>query len=397
MTIRFERILAGVLAIYSLTKIGTRWRDPKPFRLFTCFFGIAFLSALLSPYSDSTGAQYWIENYWKLWLLFIFIVLSLRTKEDVYLVMLGISAITLGYQLLSWRDFLAGGSYVYQQGIKRMVGAWSGGGLGAANGFAFTALFALPFCYCWFLRDRTPRRRAIMIGAAAVSIASIIFSGTRGAILVGMAVAFGSILIYSPKRLRYLTLACMAAVACYLAAPEDIRNRYTSQLLPFASGDDNEDKSEEVASRSAEGRIEGLVDGYLLFLERPLFGWGPGTSAIARLELDKENVRETELQLHSLYGQVLAETGLCGTVLFAWLNWYLIAALVRTMRDSTGMSRSLAIILLTVFAINLLYGFVSHTLFRDYWIFLFGLSTVLISEQRCEFGDDDLLVEVVEG
>jgi hypothetical protein len=393
IALRFERILASALVLYALMNLGARWRDPKPIILVACFFGVSLVSSLLSPVHGSENAQHWIDNYWKLWLLFNLILLCLRTKEDVYLVMLGISAISLGYQLLSWRDFLAGGSYVHQQGIKRMVGVWSGGGLGAANGFAFASLFTLPFCYAWVLRERGSGGRAFMLGGTAITVASMVFSGTRGAILVGLAVVFGGVLLFSAKRFRYLTLACMAAVGAYLAAPEEIRHRYTSQLLPFASGKDHEEKADEVASKSAEGRIEGLVDGYLLFLKRPLLGWGPGTSATARMGLDKAGALETELQLHSLYGQMFAETGLCGAALFAWLNWHLIISLVRTVRRSTEMSHGLAAILLTAFAITLLYGFVNHSLYEHYWILLFGLSTVLISEQRYDRADDDFVAD----
>ena len=126
----------------------------------------------------------------------------------------------------------------------------------------------------------------------------------------------------------------------------------------------------------------GLVDGYLLFLERPLLGWVPGTSPSARMHLHAAGEFESPLQLHSLYGQLIAETGCGGTILFVWINWYLIASLLRIARRGLDLVTNMAAILLAGFAINILYGFVSHTLFGHNWIFLFGFSTVLISEQH---------------
>ncbi|QDU55680.1 O-antigen ligase family protein [Aeoliella mucimassa] len=395
-TIRFERLLAGILICYSGSQMGVCYRNSKPLILFGTFFLICLVSSFTSPLGGIERAEHWLAEYWKVALLFYFIVYSVQTKEHVYLVLLGISAISLGYQLLSWRDFMAGGSYVFQQGIKRMVGIWSGGGIGAANGYAITTLFALPFFHLWTYYDNSWKRRFVKMLGVGLSIASIVFSGTRGAILVGITVVASGVLIFSRRRIQLLALAATVLGVAYGFMPEDLRIRYTDQFLPHSESRATDTKADEIASSSAEGRIEGLKDGYALFLQRPLLGWGPGTSGAARDSLPNAPFREEELQLHSLYGQIIAEVGLLGTLFFIMLNWNLIASLLRVVKSSIPLERTLAGLLLTSFTIYWLYGFISHTLFNQEWILLFGLSTVLISEYewaRSELPTESHLVD----
>ena len=248
VTMRFERILAGALIILSLGNATARWRDSKPIILMASFFAVSYISSIWSPAEVTEYSQHWTDNYWKLCLLFCFVVVNLKSITDLYLAMLGISAISVGYQLLSWRDSLAGGSYVWQQGVKRMVGVWSGGGIGAANGFAFLALTTLPFCYCWYLRDRRPRGRLTALGGATVSLASIVFSGTRGAMVVAAIAALGGILLFLANRTRYLLWACLITVAAWGVMPVELHHRFAAQLFESNSSDGRRDRYDKIAA-----------------------------------------------------------------------------------------------------------------------------------------------------
>jgi hypothetical protein len=66
---------------------------------------------------------------------------------------------------------------------------------------------------------------------------------------------------------------------------------------------------------SAEGRIEGLKAGLVMFQRFPVLGVGPGCFIVYRVP----NVDGVNLVAHNLAGQMLGETGIVGTVGFIFL------------------------------------------------------------------------------
>lgn len=384
--VRFERVLVFLLAL-TLLFSGRIYLRPSPFTpLLVLFFCWLLIGYFLSPYQSSANPQWWIENYWKVLLFYFFVLFSLEKLEELSQLFIGIAVISLLYQLHSWHDFLSGGSYVFQQGLKRMVGVWSGGGIGAANAYGMLGLISAPFGIFWFYAARTRPVKMLALFFLFVCFASVLFSGTRAA-LVGLVflfiVGFGSIL-----RNVKVALVVIVALATLLAVlPADLRHRYFNLIL--VEEGQVQDDFDKIATESAESRVQGLLDGWELFLRRPLFGYGPGASEAARQELrppstaDKQKAAET-LQLHNLYGQLLSEAGLGGTlVFFAMVSAYLLQ--LRRLKRLVGKGHVLGAPLLNyrnllrnTMLLMLFYGFFSHTLYRYHWLLLFASHAALM-------------------
>ena len=150
--------------------------------LIILFFVWLLLSFLLSQYSGYYFAQHWLDNYWKLIVLYFLILFAINDEKDIYVLISGYVIIIALYQMHTWVDFLRGGNYVYQQGIKRMIGIWSDG-IGSANYYGMITMLSLPFAYFWYSTTESKLVKRFLILYAIMTFASVFYSGTRGALL----------------------------------------------------------------------------------------------------------------------------------------------------------------------------------------------------------------------
>lgn len=379
--IRFERILVAMIGL-GIVISGALASRPSPFNfLIPLIFGWMYLSFLMSPYSDVDAALYWQSEYWKVVVLYFFVIFGLRDKRDLHHFLIGVAIISLTYQLHSWLDFLRGGSYVYQQGIKRMVGVWSGGGIGSANAWGMLALFTLPFAMFGLRTSQSRVIRLAMMALIAMSAASIVFSGTRGA-MVGMVVlmfVYGGLRVLRPK---YLLPAIAILAIGFAVMPQEYRHRYSSIFIEDEL--DVQTRDDLIASGSAHSRIEGLVDGFNMAMLRPLTGMGPGASPIARLEVRDDAPLEESgfLQLHNLYGQIMAELGFVGLLIFLAMIvvYYQQLQKIRIDEDAGSADwRHFRQVMMMAMFVMLLYGMFTHSLYRFHWMVLFACHNVLMN------------------
>lgn len=387
--IHFERILVALIV---LAVVANR-PPPRPVAglsvLLIAFFLWMMLSYGLSPYQDGTESIWWIENYWKLVLLYFFVLYGIRTLRDLAVLLTGIAFVSLFYQAHSWYDFLGGGSYVWQQGIARMVGVWSGGGIGAANNFGFLGMFTIPFVAFWLDTARRPRSRLILAAALLLCFASVFSSGTRAALVV--AGLLGLIYGWRYIGIKGLVLAAILLMVVITLLPEGLRHRYVDQLFIANGQQDFETQEEAIAAESAMGRIRGLQDGWQLVMRRPITGYGPGASPVAKRELPSYMIPMSpgdeegqSTQLHNLYGQILSETGFVGGTLFFIIVLTYVGQLRRLAVSTDHNSpeamtiRAARRALLLLMLALLVYGLATHNLYRYVWMLIFAAQAALV-------------------
>lgn len=258
-----------------------------------------------------------------------------------------------------------------------MIGVWSGGGLGSANAYASLALHTLPFALYTYRTARTPRNRLLAYMLAGVSIFSILFSGTRGALLVVVLLAGGlAISLRSRKAIRIFAVIGLAMIANNFL-PSQYYERYRT-FFPNESPAGT--TAERIARDSAQARITGLTDGLKLFALEPVLGVGPGASSAARRTFHTEATEPME-QLHNLYGQVASESGAIGIA--AWVVLLVtcfrrggalrVPTRIKSPEDDFDSQRLLVGWLLIAM---LAYGMVSHTLYDEKWMLLVGIASV---------------------
>jgi O-antigen ligase len=295
------------------------------------------------------------------------------------------------YQAYSWLDFLRGGNYVYQQGIKRIVGIWTKG-LGAPNYFGMISMLSLPFAYFWYKLTENKKIKLLIICHFGLSLLSIIFSGTRGALLG--AIFFVILNMRNFKRIIYISVILTVVISLtYVILPEKLKYRYFGMVMPDQYAEQVVDANTEEESRmSAYSRLEGLFDGWKLALLKPMTGFGPGSSARARYLVNPslKFIYEDYLQLHNLYGQILAESGIVGMIIFLSII-FLYFIQLRRFKDEVDeypFLRQFILLMQNFMMLMLFYGMVSHTLYRFLWFIAFAMHGALISITR--FNKDKL-------
>jgi hypothetical protein len=333
------------------------------------FYAFLLLSYAFSPYSDYKEAMYWLANYWKLIVVYYLISVNVRTLDDLKFITIAIGGIVICYQAYSWFDFLKGGSYVWQQGMKRIVGVWTSD-IGSANAFGMLSLYYLPFGFLIKDLNSNGKLKLLACFTLAISMASIVFSGTRGALIAATIFLGWQFRLKASK----VVLGIVLLMVSIYFMPDYIKYRYG---IIDESEYQVSKEVQQIQKGSAQGRLQGLIDGFNLALERPLMGFGPGTSAIARYAVNDWVPTEEYFQLHSLYGQLLGESGFGGSILFALI---IIVIVKRNWGEPEGVDEDLLQVLnayqrfFNGFLLALLvYGLASHTLYRYYWFIMFGL------------------------
>src|SRR5262249_19769176 len=118
----FERFLAIVLVVV----VGASGVYQNLFNLLTgltfLLFAVMIVSSFQTEYPLTYEGDSWLEDYSKRMVFYLGVLLGLRSIADIKFALKGTVYVVLFYQLYSWLDFVRGGSYVYQQGMKRMVG-----------------------------------------------------------------------------------------------------------------------------------------------------------------------------------------------------------------------------------------------------------------------------------
>lgn len=392
--IHFERIvmlLSWAILIFS-NKVKIRLS--RVTLLILLFYFWMLISYFFSPYQNFKMAQWWFENYWKLIVFYFLILFSINDIKDLFFIFAGFVVVLFLYQMHSWYDFLHGGSYVWQQGIKRISGVWGGGELGAANQFGMIALFSIPITFFWFNATKKRVSKFFLSFSFFMSFASIIYSGTRAAMVSLFFFIFLIIINRKQKNFKILILFSLLFLIILLVLPEGLKHRYFDLISDKEAETQNETASDKIARDSALSRLEGLQDGWELFLKRPVFGYGPGSSAIARSEINEVIAkRDDPLELHSLYGQVLSETGFIGTFLFLLIIIIYLYQLY-SMKDIQKIDledlidiNNYKLLLQNFILLVLFYGFFSHTLYRYYWLLLFACHGAFIDIVNQKYKD----------
>ena len=379
-TLKTERILAAL----SLIALAATGRLKPTFTKIAGFIIALFIwmlfSYYLSPYRSASLVASWFDEYWKTVLLYFLVFFSLTTLKDIGWFFTGWAVTSFCYQMLSMNDFVRGGSYVYQQGIRRIIGAWSEGGLGAANGYALMALITMIIAVFLAKRPIKTRYRLFLYLLILLSLLSIVFSGTRGALLVAVVLAIVLMRKYIFK-MKFILALAIAGYIAFLWMPPEYKHRYFGMIFQ----DKNREQTgwDELADQSAQSRLQGLVDGWRLALRRPVVGYGPGASADARHSYYPIGFAEGPLQLHNLLGQVMADIGFVGTAIFLAILG--LAAFQPGKGgaeappvDSSGYYPVYCSLIRYLLLGLFLYGFFAHTLYRYQWVVVWAISDALL-------------------
>lgn len=291
---RIERLyMIGVLGAWLLSshKQWQSWRSNAPALL----LAVTLLVAVqLSPYA--TFAH--IEDWFKELVFYLLIVTSVRTHQQLKILIIAYVAIITLYETHSLWEYFHG-RMRYEMGTKRMIGIDNS--LSHPNSFGASVLYSLPFLLPVWIYARTNWQKLAVVACVPLAIACVVLTGSRSS-MVGLAVLAAGALFASKYRMRLILAVVVAAPIVGLYLPNDLRDRYLSLI----------DSSRGVgfAQQSIEFRSNSFWDGIESFTANPMFGAGIGSYRA-----------KTGLDTHNVYNEAMGELGVMGLMVLIALAW----------------------------------------------------------------------------
>ena len=217
--------------------------------------------------------------------LFVFVACQVfRVLEPLYM------NLTSGYWGSS--TYLGGGEFA-----SRLGGAPAD--VINPNELGFVLVTAIPFLH-YFLMPRGFIIKILYFLLLTLMLYALILTMSRGAFLALLVVGW-FIFKESKRKFMLIAFACLGLVAALSVMNDTQRERYLSLV-----------SSDTSQSATAEGRLTGMISEFTLALERPIFGFGLGTTAEAKF-----NTRGKSKASHNMYAEILIELGIVGFIFFA--------------------------------------------------------------------------------
>lgn len=326
------------------------------------FVGAALLSLITSIWISHS-----YEIWYKLFRLFVFYFLITRlvsTKRQLKVLLMVI--------ILSGAFHAAASTINYYNGVRDYsMGIYRAVGLdieyGQPNSLAATLVYTLPFIYYYFTRETSKFVKLLLIAVTPVILWCIILTGSRTGM---MGVIFFVLLIVLESRHKFALLGAGAVILLltWAAMPDQYKGRFIS-TTDFSS--------ETGAAISARGRIHGLTRGIEMLTDRPLLGYGIGNFGIADGAIYKTGWH----QAHNLYGQIMSELGIIGTVAFIiWIYYLFKTAKIseRYFRAKDQFIYKTAVLVRTEVICLFFMGLGGHNLLRYSWFISSAIATILL-------------------
>lgn len=152
---------------------------------------------------------------------------------------------------------------------------------------------------------RTRRARAFLATAVAVAVGALLFSQSRGALIAAF-LGFASLTWARSRRLAIIVVG-VGVIAAVVLYPAFVEWRLANLGVQRAA----------TITDSDEGRLEGTLAGFQLFLQSPILGIGFGHYTSMSVLVPGIH---SPINAHNWYVNVLAEQGLVGAVLWVLLT-----------------------------------------------------------------------------
>jgi len=365
--IRFDLILVCILSYLALSSkrvSGTRrTATDNLLRILIVY------SVLTIPFVEWPGSVIGtgIPNFIKGIVFYYFTIAFVRTEKDLKKLVLVFVAcqlwrileplclhVTEGY----WGS---GASMANWEHLDRLSGAPSD--VVNPNGLAFIICTVLPFLY--LMAGLSWKGRLAFTVFTPICIYTLALTGSRSGML-GLAIIFLGIVWKSERRFIWALSGVLLVVVGFPLLSPDMQDRYLSII---GKGEKN--------SATAEGRLTGVKENFVVALRRPIFGHGLGTSREANA-----NFGEDDMPAHNLYAETADELGFVGLAIFILFLKSIFAGFTQCKRvyddqDASAFLRRLVDALQVFLIMNFLFSFASYGLSSYEWYLLGGFSVAM--------------------
>ncbi len=387
-TFRVERIYMLTLMALVFFDAGKRYIPHLVNRMVVAFFAVLFVSGLFA-YSMGTAFT-GIFEYFKLLIFYFIIIYSIRDEKQLEKFILAYLTIMLLYVGKSCWEYFLHDRYSWQQGMARLVGIDST--YGNSNAFAASMVYSLPYLWAMFkLRSHSRIIQLILLAYALLIPVAIMYTGSRSGMVA--ALFFGVLLVLgSSKKFTTVVVLSLSLAVVWNVMPEKQQNRFLSIFI--------KDIAPEAASAdaSAQGRIDGFLQGVKTFKKYPVLGIGPYNFRYSWEGIPYEFAHNP----HNLYGQILGELGAVGVIVFGSMVFSIYRchrSVVRRIREyiaareaSSPPPRNMVLLKLVSVAsmqailLLLFNGNFGHNLYRYNWLWIGAIGVLashFIAKELC--------------
>jgi len=325
--------------------------------LFTACIFLSFMFAWDRQYSWDNAVYHFI----KVFILYIMVLLSIENEKDlkIFIWLLILMYTYLAYEpVYNYIAGVGGSQQVY--GINYIADT---GILAGHVGLANNMNQMIPIVFYLFLGIQNKQKKILASIPLIIFIICLIGSGSRGGVL-GFSV-FGLCVVYfSKNRVKVGLLTTSLCVLLFL-------------FTGLSS------TAERISVQSGQGRFTGLTHGIEMVKRGNLIGVGPGCFLFARGKYFGYT-----MESHNIYGQVMGELGIPGTI--AWFFFirqiflYLVESKKRLKAISCDQSflYYLSVGLQVSLVVRLFVCLASHSLYFFYWYVIASLSFLILENVK---------------
>jgi len=347
-------------------------------------YGLLGLHFLLAPFAFNQAFAVDIGIFYAKLVVLYLLMLSVADNERALKLLVTVFVFSMMlYTVHSLWEFY-NGRHVYRMGMVRMVGV--GGYLSDPNAFGASLVLSFPFVYALLRTETRKTIRMLYYGYFGLGIYCLILTGSRSASLAFVFLLLIWLLVQKGrKKLLAVVFIFLGFGILWTYMPEDKQERIQTLW--------DEDVGPVGAHMSAEGRMIGWKVSWEMFKREPLTGVGAGggnfigyrtTNHIDEF-LGIEDQHNPYSQSHTLYGQVLAEQGILGAILFTGLVFsigksaFVARRRVLGKENMPGFFNYLSGAIITSLLLLLFLGIGGHNFYRPLWLWLAAWSGALLN------------------
>jgi O-antigen ligase len=374
-TIRLDLILVCILAGLALTRAS---RDEPPARAGKVLRLLIVYAIVMIPfvYWPGSAIKSGLPNFIKAAVFFYFTVAFVRTEADLkkfVLIFLSCQIFRIVeplYLNLTQDYWGAGTSMGNWERMLRLSGAPSD--IINPNGLAFVVCTVLPFLY--FMSGLSSKYFFIALMLAPACLYVLSLTGSRSGI-IGLAALMLSVVVKSKSRASIFLIATIGLVVVgvgFTFLAPDLQDRYLSII---GKGEKN--------AVTVEERMEGMEAQLEVVMNRPMLGYGLGTSAEANAHFTTSGPYQgMELPAHNLYLEIAQELGVGGLIIFLFFikeifSGFAMSKKLSARHDPGGFLARMVDAMQVWLVMNVVFSFASYGLSSYEWYLFGGLSVVL--------------------
>jgi O-antigen ligase len=373
--IRFDLILVCILAGLALTRVSND-EQPAPAGKVLRLLIVYAIVMIPFVYWPGSAIKSGLPNFIKAVVFFYFTIAFVRTEADLkkfVLMFLScqifriVEPLYLNLTQNYWGSAASMGNWEH---MLRLSGAPSD--VINPNGLAFVVCTVLPFLY--FMSGLSSKYffTALMLAPACLYVLSL--TGSRSGI-IGLAALMLGIVVKSKSRATLFLIATIGLVVAgfgFTFLAPNLQDRYLSII---GKGEKN--------TTTADQRMEGMEAQFEVVMNRPILGYGLGTSAEANVHFTTSGpYKDQELPAHNLYLEIAQELGVGGLIIFLFFIKEIFSGFAKSKKlsarhDPGGFLARMVDAMQVWLVMNVVFSFASYGLSSYEWYLFGGLSVVL--------------------